>query len=111
MNIRVNAIKSALLASFMVAAGCANTGTKVSAPQATAEAVSDSWITTKLKGEQVKGVSGVVTADSTALLAEERRDQSDPQVRQAQSDTPFDSDAEFGRRSLPFFPVFAIRPW
>lgn len=111
MNMRANAIKTALLASFLVAAGCATTGTKGQAPQATAEAVSDSWITTQLKGEQVRGVSGVVTADSTAHRADERRDPSDAQVLQAQSDTPFDSDAEFGRRSLPFFPVFAIRPW
>ena len=110
MNMRMNAIKTALLASFLVAAGCASTGTKAPAPQATAEPVSDSWITTKLKGEQVRGVSGVVTAEPTAHLAE-RRDQSEAQGLQAQSDTPFDSDAEFGRRSLPFFPVFAIRPW
>ena len=110
MKMRVNPITPVLLCSLLVCvAGCANSYRKAPEPQATAEVASDSWITTKLKGEQVRGVSGVVTADAAARPDEETP--ADVRVLQAQSDSEFDADAEFGRRSLPFFPVFAIRPW
>ena len=110
MKTRVRAITPVLLCSLLVCvAGCANGYRKAPEPQATAEVLSDSWITTKLKGEQVRGVSGVVAAEATARPAEESTP--DAHVLEAKSDGEFDADAEFGRRSLPFFPVFAIRPW
>ena len=110
MKIRVNTATSVVLCSLLVGvAGCANSYRKAPEPQANTEALSDSWITTKLKGEQVRGVSGVVASEATARPAEETPP--DAHVAQAQSDGEFDADAEFGRRSLPFFPVFAIRPW
>jgi hypothetical protein len=110
MKMNANAMAALLLASLLVGAGCAHTGSKGPAPQPTNEVVSDSWIATKLKGEQVKGAAGVVTADSMTHVAV-TQDPPGAKMAEVQSVRQPDSDAEFGRRSLPFFPVFAIRPW
>lgn len=104
MNLRTGVVIGMLSGGVLLVAGCATVSPK--GPQPTSEVASDAWIATKIKHE-VRGASGVVSADAGQLAAHD----ADSMPAEAAPDTPFDNDAEFGRRSLPFFPVFAIRPW
>lgn len=109
MNLRTGVVIGMLSGGMLLVAGCATVNPK--APQPTREVASDAWITTKIKHE-VRGASGVVSADAGQLAAHEAGQLAAHEAdSEAAPDSQFDSDAEFGRRSLPFFPVFAIRPW
>lgn len=83
--------------------------------------VSDSWIAAaKLKSEQsqygqvsanhghVRTADGVVAADVTSQNHGSRPTEFAETVPR---ESDLDMDQPMGHRSLPYFPVFAVRPW
>ena len=85
------------------------------------EGVSDSWIAAKLGNEQsdvgqvnanhghVKTAGGAVVAASAAPPIYDDAQATSESAEKPKSE--LDMGQPMGHRSLPFFPVFAVRPW
>jgi hypothetical protein len=107
-------VLSGLLASVT---GCADLSRK---ERDSGEPVSDSWVATKLNSErsadgQVSSNHGSVRTSEGVLAASSAPDNGARATNElAQNGAPksdLDMGQPMGHRSLPFFPIFAVRPW
>ena len=118
MSPRARLIVAFLLTGLLASAtGCADLTRK---GHEFDEGVSDSWITTKLRNEQpvagqvnanhghVRTADGVVAASAAPQIYNDARATGES-AEKPKSD--LDMSQPMGHRSLPFFPVFAVRPW
>jgi hypothetical protein len=89
------------------------TGVIVSALLAGAAGCADSNRTGRPGAEpgRATGAKNAWPADQYAALSQEDRDGAGADVGVQNAEKYIDVRQSMGRRSLPFFPVFAVRPW